>query len=50
MSARIEALEAEKFPSPCGEEVMKDKEFNDVIEFVVTFPSPCGEEVMKDSY
>ena len=36
-----------RFPSPCGEEVMKSSAIGFLINGVFLFPSPCGEEVMK---
>ena len=36
-----------RFPSPCGEEVMKYHWFIANAFNPTLFPSPCGEEVMK---
>ena len=37
----------DEFPSPCGEVVMKQQFFEEVLRCTISFPSPCGEVVMK---
>ena len=37
----------QKFPSPCGEEVLKAEQPPSPDEVTKMFPSPCGEEVLK---